>query len=273
MKYALLTGATGGLGQVIARALSGTGRWTVFAAGTNPEALEELKKLPRILPVRMDITCQDSVEAARQTVLQTAPGLDAVVNFAGLAAFSSLVEGQCVETLQKVLDVNVTGTARVNRTFFDLVLAGGGRIINCSSESGWMTPQPFSGIYAASKYAVEAYSDSLRRELMYLSIPVIKVQPGAYKTQLTQRVRDGFEAAASATGHYGKLLSNMKPLMDHELARGENPRRLVRAVLKAMEASRPRLKYRVGTGKLLFILELLPEKCVDMIYGFFYRMN
>jgi NADP-dependent 3-hydroxy acid dehydrogenase YdfG len=271
MKYALLTGATGGLGQAIAGALSGTGRWTVFAAGTNTEALAALEKLPRVIPVPMDVTSPDSVEAARQTVTQAVTGLDAVVNFAGLTAFSSLVEGDCVEILRKVLEVNVTGMARVNRAFFDLVRAGGGRIINCSSESGWMTPQPFSGIYAASKYATEAYNDSLRRELMYLDIPVIKIQPGAYKTRLTQRIRDEFDRTAASTRYYGKLLRNMKPLMDHELARGENPAGLVRAVLKAMESRRPRIRYRAGTGKLLFTLELMPAKCVDLIYGIFYK--
>lgn len=266
MKYVLFTGATGGLGLHCIKALSQRGNWTVFAAGTNKEILAQLGELPNIIPVRMDVTKQESVDETYETVKAYTASLDAVVNFAGLTYFTSLIEGDSVAAVERLLDVNVIGMARVNRTFFKMIHKGCGRIINCSSESGWMTPQPFAGPYVLSKYAVEAYNDSLRRELMFLGIPVIKIQPGSYDTHITQQVNQYFDKTVSETKYYKKLLTKMKPLMTMELNQKNDPRRLVKAVLKAMESRHPRIRYRVGTGKLLAMLELLPERGVDAVY-------
>ena len=129
-----------------------------------------------------------------------------------------------------------------------------------------MTPQPFAGPYVLSKYAVDAYNDSLRRELIYLGIPVVKIQPGSYETNITQQVYKNFDKVISTTKYYSKLLTKMKPLMVKELNQKNEPRRLVKTVIRAMEARHPKLRYRVGTGKLLAMLELLPEQGVDIVY-------
>jgi NADP-dependent 3-hydroxy acid dehydrogenase YdfG len=270
MKYVLFTGATGGLGEPCIRAFSETQRWVVFAAGTNAEKLKKLGELPNIVPLRLDVTDQKSVDEAHATVSSHTRALDAVVNFAGTACFTSLVEGDCIGSMERLLEINVMGTARVNRAFVDMVLNGHGRIVNCSSESGWMKPQPFSGVYALSKHALEAYSDSLRKELMYLHIPVIKIQPGAYKTQITKQVCGEFERAAAESKYYKDLLRNMKPLMMMELAHGEDLRPLVKTVRRAVESRRPRRRYRVGTGKLLWLMEFVPDRILDAVYMCFY---
>lgn len=272
MKTVLFTGATGGLGTLCVKALSASQRWTVFAAGTNEAALAELGELPNVIPIRMDITSQASVDAALAAVLAHTATLDAIANFAGLTAFTSLVEGESVEMIERLLNVNITGAARVNRTFFELVRRGHGRILHCSSESGWMTPQPFAGPYVLSKYALEAYNDSLRRELMFLGIPVIKIQPGSYETHITQQVNEGFDRALSQTRHYKTILAKMKPLMVMELSQKNNPDRLARTVLRALEAKRPKIAYRVGTGRMLALLELLPEKGVDVVYRLMFKL-
>jgi NAD(P)-dependent dehydrogenase (short-subunit alcohol dehydrogenase family) len=266
MKYVFFTGATGGLGEACVEALSRTGRWTIFAAGTNEVALDRLGELPNVIPVRVDITEQASVEAALEAVKARTETLDAVVNFAGLASFASLVEGDSLGAIERLLAVNLVGTARVNRTFFEMIHKGHGRIVNCSSESGWMTPTPFAGPYVLSKYAVEAYSDSLRRELMFLGISVIKIQPGSFETPVRQKVNDLFQKSLAETQYYRKLLLRLKPLMVMELGQRNDVRRLADALLKALESSRPRLQYRVGTGRLLALLELFPERWVDKIY-------
>ncbi len=266
MKYAVFTGATGGLGSLCVKELSGMGNWMVFAGGTNEAQLHRLGKLENVIPVRLDVTKQESVNAALETIKSYTNKLDAVVNFAGVTSFTSLVEGDSVESIEKLLNVNVIGTARVNRSFFDMIYKGRGRIINCSSESGWMTPQPFAGPYVLSKYAVDAYNDSLRRELIYLGIPVVKIQPGSYETNITHQVYENFDRAISKTKYYSKLLAKMKPLMAMELNQKNDPRQLVKTVIRAMESRHPKLKYRIGTGKLLAMLELLPERGVDIIY-------
>ncbi len=266
MKYAFFTGATGGLGKLCVTALSEKGNWTVFAAGTNEAILEQLGRLPNIIPVRVDVTKQESIDAAYDTVQAYTSTLDAIINFAGLTYFTSLIEGESVNAVEKLLNVNVIGMVRINRTFFEMIHKGKGRIINCSSESGWMTPQPFAGPYVLSKYAVEAYNDSLRRELLFLRIPVIKIQPGSYETHITQQIIDYFDKAVSETKYYKEILMKMKPMMTMELNQKNDPRRLVKTVIKAMESKHPRYKYRVGTGKLLAMLELLPESGVDAVY-------
>lgn len=266
MKYVFFTGATGGLGETCVEALSRTGRWIIFAAGTNEVALGRLGELPNVIPVRVDVTEQASVEAALEAVKARTETLDAVVNFAGLASFTSLVEGDSLGAIERLLAVNMVGTARVNRTFFEMIRRGHGRIVNCSSESGWMTPTPFAGPYVLSKYAVEAYSDSLRRELMFLGIPVIKIQPGSFETPVRQKVNDLFQKSLAETQYYRKLLLRLKPLMVMELGQRNDVRRLANALLKALESNRPRLQYKVGTGRLLALLELFPERWVDKIY-------
>ena len=89
----------------------------------------------------------------------------------------SMIEGNCSNTIEKMLMINVMGMVRINRTFIDMVMEGNGRVVNCSSECGYLTAQPFNGPYAITKYAVEAYTDSLRRELMFIGVPVVKIQP------------------------------------------------------------------------------------------------
>ncbi len=272
MKYVLFIGATGGLGEVCIKALSQTGRWTVFAAGTNDDKLAGYKSLANVIPLHMDITDDLSVLSAQKTVAEHTDRLDAIVNFAGRSAFASMVEGGCVQLAQRLLDVNIMGMIRVNRAFFELLLKGKGRIINCSSEAGWMTAQPFAAPYFLSKRAVEAYSDSLRRELMFLGIPVIKIQPGSFQTNMTQNTIAGFAQTLAETKYYKNVLSRLKPLMMQELKHDNDANKLAKVVLHALEAKHPRIKYRIGTGKMLAMLELLPEKGVDLLYQWLLKL-
>ena len=270
MKYVFVTGATGGLGGAVTQALSRRG-YTVFAAGTNREKLNQLGSLPNVIPVRMDLADMPSMKKARETVRTYTDKLCAVINIAGLTVFCSMVEGDCIPATEKALDINVMGMVRVNRVFFELVRAGGGRIINFSSEAGWGNSQPFAAPYFLSKRAVEAYNDSLRRELMFLGVPVIKIQPGPFKTSLMDDILNGFEKTKAETVCYGDILACMKPLMETEVNHGSDPSKLADVVVIALEARRPRLKYRVGTGKLTAMLWLLPDRAVDALYRFFLK--
>jgi NAD(P)-dependent dehydrogenase (short-subunit alcohol dehydrogenase family) len=220
----------------------------------------------------MDVTDDGSVLMAQKMVAEHTDRLDAIVNFAGRSAFASMVEGDCVNLAQRLLHVNVMGMIRVNRIFFELLFKGRDRIINCSSEAGWMTAQPFAAPYFLSKRAVESYSDSLRRELMFLGIPVIKIQPGSFQTNMTQNTLAGFSQTMAKTRYYKNVLSRLKPLMMQELKHDNDASKLARTVLRALNAKRPRIKYRVGTGKMLAMLELLPEKGVDLVYQWLLRL-
>ncbi|HHX20081.1 MAG TPA: SDR family NAD(P)-dependent oxidoreductase [Clostridiaceae bacterium] len=265
MKTVFFTGATGGLGELCVRTLSRRG-WQVFAAGTNRGKLNELEQLPHVIPLHANVRDMDSLIAAKEKVLEYTDRLDAVVNFAGISVFSSLVEGEAIPLMEKLMDINVLGTARVNALMIDLIEKGHGRIINCSSTVGWSASQPFSGAYCASKRAIEAYSDSLRRELMFIGIPVIKIQPGAYQTELLSGVDDDYLKTLKGTTHYQTVLRRLKFVMDKVLGAAGDPQDLANIVVRALEDKRPRLKYRKGTGFLMWLMSALPDRLLDWGY-------
>ena len=267
MKYVLFTGAGGGLGSACARVLGDAG-WTVLAADIHLAALDDLKEAPRVIPLAVDVTDQASIDLAVETVRQTTDKLDAIVNFAGIHAMASMVEGDIVETMNRMIGVNVMGMVRVNRAFFEL-LRPGGRIVNCSSECGYMKAQPFNGLYAATKYAVEAYTDSLRRELLSQDIKVVKIQPGSFQTGLLSDAETSFEKLLSITSHYQRVLTKMKPMMMRELKAANDPAILAKVLLRALESRSPRINYRVRNSRLMGLLELVPDSLLDAIYKVF----
>jgi len=273
MKFALMTGATGGLGQHCVRRMAGSGRWTVFAAGTNRQKLAEFSCMPNVIPIEVNITDPAAVESAHELIKNHCGQLDAVINLAGQTAFGSAVEGDPAGQAEHLLQVNVLGMIRINSVFFDLIRRPGGRVINCSSETGWMTAQPFATPYVLSKRAVEGYNDCLRRELMFLGIAVIKIQPGTFQTGLTGRICQDYQATLESTRYSKALLTRLQPLMLHELRHNPDPDRLARTVMKALETRRPKIRYRVATGWLLLMLELLPEKGVDLLYRLLFKIR
>ena len=265
VKDLLLTGAAGGLGELAAKALAARG-WRVFALDTNQRKLDALGEVPGILPIRTDITRDEDIQAAVHTVLQHTDALQAVVNFAGISGFFSLVEGESMPAFERMMQVNMLGMARINRAFIDLVERGKGRIVNCSSSAGWTTVQPFNGAYAASKRAVEAYSDGLRRELMFVGIPVIKIQPGPFRTGMVNGLDADFQRTLEGTTRFGPVLTRLRPLMDMTLGRAAPAEQLVPLILHAIQSPRPRRRYRKGTGLMQSLLELVPEFAVDSMY-------
>ncbi len=265
MKYALFTGAAGGLGGASALALIEKG-WTVFAADYDEVALSKKANIQGFVPIKVDITDMASIENAKKEVLKWTDKLDAVINFAGIHSMGSLIEGDIVKTVERMVDINVLGMVRINRVFFDMVKKGNGRIINCSSECGWMKAQPFNGPYAMTKYAVEGYTDSLRRELLFQGIKCIKIQPGSFKTQMHGQATAAFDKMIANTQYYKGTLTKMKPMMTVELKMANDPKYLVQAVVEACEAENPKTLYRVKNSKLLGSLEFMPNKLIDVIY-------
>ena len=220
----------------------------------------------------MDVVDQDSINEALEEVSKVTDHLDAIINFSGIQKMSSLIEGD-INIIKQSLDVNLLGMARVNKTFFPLIKKCNGRIINCSSECGWMTPQPFNGSYTLSKYAVEAYNDSLRRELMFLDIPVIKIQPGSFKTAMHGKTLDSFDRLINSTNMYREVLEKMKGMMLIELKMANEPQALIEAVMKAVNDPHPRQKYRVKNSPLLGVIEIMDPMTVDRLYKKFLQSD
>lgn len=258
-----ITGGAGGLGGATAKYLAARG-WQVFAADVVDEALARIGEEPNITPLRLDVTDAASVEAAAHNVAKRVDGLDGVVNFAGILAVGSLIE-ITEEALRRVLEVNVMGTFRVNKALFPLVLARQGRIVNISSETGWQSGMPFNGPYGMSKHAIEAYSDSLRRELRFLGIPVIKIQPGPFKTEMVAGIERHFARAAKESSHFGKLLRTLKGMTLAEQEKAHDPILVAEAVHTALTTRYPATAYSVKPDPGRVAINLLPDRAVDAL--------
>jgi len=258
-----ITGGAGGLGGATARYLGERG-WRVFAADCVEEALARIGKERNVTPVHVDVSDAASVERAARSLAQRVDGLDGVVNFAGILTVGSLIEIS-EEALRRVLDVNVMGTFRVNKALLPLVLARKGRIVNISSETGWQSGMPFNGPYGMSKHAIEAYSDSLRRELMFLGVPVIKIQPGPFKTEMVAGIEHHFARAAKASRHFGRLLRAVKGMTLAEEQKAHDPILIAETVHTALTARHPAGAYSVKPDPGRVAMNLLPDWIVDRL--------
>lgn len=257
----VVTGASTGIGAAIVKRLSEEG-YLVFAAVRRPDAANGLERLGAVA-VRMDVTDRESIRAARNEIereLGTEP-LVGLVNNAGIAAAGPL-EHLPLDELRQVLEVNVVGLVAVTQAFLPTLRRSRGRVINIGSTSGRVA-MPFSGPYAASKFAVEAISDSLRRELLASGIRVVLIQPGSIATPLWDKVA-GIDLNQYRDTAYAQLLPIVRERAVKSGQHGLPALRVAAAVLTALSASRPSTRILVVRRPLATrLLCVLPDRWVD----------
>jgi NAD(P)-dependent dehydrogenase (short-subunit alcohol dehydrogenase family) len=253
-----ITGASSGLGAATATVFAEHG-WQVFAADIAAPGAAS-----RGIPITVDVTDSESCAAAAREVAAHTDGLSAVINFAGVLDLGPLMEVS-EERLRRILDVNVLGTHRVNRAMFDLVRAGGGRIVNISSEAGRFRAGLTSGPYSMSKHAVEAYSDALRQELMFVGIPVIVIEPGAFRTAMSESITDRLAGSTPPGSPFESLAAFTAKNGAREEKNARDPNILATAVYGAVTSRRPKPRYLVNGSMQLKIMELLPRRAVDRL--------
>jgi NAD(P)-dependent dehydrogenase (short-subunit alcohol dehydrogenase family) len=253
-----ITGAATGLGAVTAEEFADHG-WEVFAGGhVRPGAASHG------IPITLDVTDSESCAAAARHVAAHTDGLGAVINFAGLLDLGPLMEVS-EERLQRIFDVNVIGTHRVNRAMFDLVRAGGGRIVNISSESGRFRAGITTGPYAMSKHALEAYSDALRQELLFVGIPVIVIEPGGFRTAMSQHIPERLSASVPPASPFEPIVAFTRRTSAREEKHARDPTILARTVYHAVTSRRPKPRYLVKGGMQSRIMDLLPRTVADRL--------
>ena len=205
MSKTLITGASSGFGRDTAETLFRAGH-TVYASmrnaqGKNREAAEAVRKLG-IKTVELDVSDDASVEAGVKKVLAEAGTIDVLVNNAGIASVG-VTEAFTAEQAKVIFDTNVIGLLRVTRAVLpSMRQRRDGLVINIGSILGRVT-FPFLGIYGASKFAVEALTDSLRYEVSQLGVEVVEVQPSGYPTNLFASVQT--PACIDVTKSYGEV--------------------------------------------------------------------
>jgi len=268
----VVTGASSGIGRVVVRRLAGAG-WRVFAGVRREEDAAALAREGRgaIEPVRLDVTCDEQVAAARDRVGAAvgAQGLGALVNNAGIVAGVGPLERLPLEAVQRQFDVNVLGQVRVTQAFLPLLRRGGGRIVLMGSASGRVA-LPFVGPYAMSKHALEAMADTLRRELAPWGLPVVLVGPGVVRTAIwgkSEQVSDWpADEGDEVARRYRERQARGWEQARVEIVNGADPDAVARVVARALSARRPRPRYRVGPHSGLSALVAgLPKRWLDAL--------
>src|SRR6266540_4272460 len=242
-KTILITGTSSGFGRDTAETLHHAGH-TVYASmrgmqGKNREAAEALRKLG-VKTVELDVSDETSVEAGVKTVLAEAGKIDVLVNNAGIAS-AGVTEAFTTEQAKAIFDTNVVGLLRVTRAVLpSMRQQHEGLIINIGSILGRVT-FPFVGIYGASKFAVEALTDSLRYEVSQLGVEVVEVQPSAYPTNFLTGIQTPADTGVTKyTGEVGQIPDAMFESFSSRFA-GEdapNPHDVAEAVARLVGQSK-----------------------------------
>lgn len=180
-KAVLITGASSGIGRNTAERLAKAG-YFVYAGARKDTDIAELNTIDNIMAIRLDVTNQDQIDAAVKQVKDRGKGLWGVVNNAGINIVAPMIEAE-ESDLKFLFDVNVYGVYRVTKAFAPLIIESKGRIVNISSISGTLSGYGY-GMYSMSKHAVEAYTDSLSREMEDLGVFVSAIEPGNYRSEI-----------------------------------------------------------------------------------------
>ena len=240
-KAVLVTGASSGIGLKIAEKLSGSGFY-VYATARKEADLARLDAMDNVSSVRLDVTAQEEINAAVNFVEAQGRGLYGVINNAGVSAFSPLLTGP-ESDMDFVFDVNVYGPYRVNRAFMPMLDESDGRTSTIGSISGFTGT---SGIYSMSKFAVEAYTDSLARETAGTGVHVSVVEPGGFKSRIGAN-RAARALAAADKGEIelsDKERARYEQMLEQESTR-KDPDEVADAVYALLTADKPKRRYMV----------------------------
>jgi NAD(P)-dependent dehydrogenase (short-subunit alcohol dehydrogenase family) len=253
-KTILITGASSGFGRDTAETLHRAGH-TVYASmrgvqGKNRDAAVALRKLG-VKTVELDVSDDASVEAGVKTVLAEAGKIDVLVNNAGIGS-TGVTEAFTTEQAKAIFDTNVIGLLRVTRAVLpSMRQQHEGLIINIGSIFGRVT-FPFLGIYGASKFAVEALTDSLRYEVSQLGIEVVELQPSTYPTNFLASIQTPEDSEVTKSyGAVGRIPDAMfKSLAStFEGKDAPNPHDVAEAIAKLVSQSKGSRAARTVVGE------------------------
>jgi len=255
-KVAIVTGASSGIGRSIARHLAATG-YRVFGTAREPARLESL---PGVEVLPLDVQRADSVRACVERVLDTTGHVDVLVNNAGYAVLGG-VEETSVEQARSLFETNFFGLMRMTSAVLPAMRSRrSGAVVNVSSVAGFLSP-PFMGVYAASKHAVEAYSEALRHEVGPLGIRVLLVEPGFTRTHLDRNSQLADGPLADYEGPRRSALS----VINARLAGGADPEAVGRIIAASLRARSPALRIPVGreASRLRLLRWLAPARSFE----------
>jgi NAD(P)-dependent dehydrogenase (short-subunit alcohol dehydrogenase family) len=267
----VVTGASTGIGRATALLLDKKG-YRVFAGVRKQADAKSLAEegSDRLTPITIDVTKDRSIKAAKDKVQRAAgkDGLVGLVNNAGIGR-GGPIEVMPIEDFRVNLEVNVVGQVAVTQAFLPMVRKGNGTVVFIASIGGRIA-SPFLSPYAASKFAIEAVGESLRRELKPWDIDVVVIEPGSIATEIWDKAAETADdrigqMSPSARRLYGKQMARYGEVIQETASRGIPPSKVAKVIHKAIRSDRPKHRYLVGTdAKVAARLNgVLPDRTFD----------
>ena len=253
---ALVTGASSGIGEATAQRLAMAG-YKVY--GTSRHSVQSGQRSFAMLP--LDVTSDESVEAAVTELIRLEGRIDLLVNNAGFGVAPAGAEESSIDQAKAIFETNFFGLIRMTRAVVPhMRRQANGRIINIGSVLGFL-PMPYGALYAATKHAVEGYSESLDHELRTRGVRVSVIEPAYTKTQFGAN----FLAPDSKLDEYREVRALLDKVLKEVMATADEPTVVADVVLRAAIADRPRLRYTAGglANRLRLLRRFAPAGLVD----------
>jgi NAD(P)-dependent dehydrogenase (short-subunit alcohol dehydrogenase family) len=248
-----ITGASRGLGALIARAALDDGN-AVVAAGRNVEAIvERLGESPALLPVALDVTSEAQAKAAVEAAVAKFGRIDVLINNAGFGLLAAVEESSDAD-VRRMYDTNVFGLLNVTRAVLPVMRKQrGGHVMNMSSIGGYRAAAGF-GVYSSTKFAVEGITEALHAELKPLGIHATVVEPGYFRTDFLdassllvgKEIIDDYDATSGNVRRFAAGMNHSQP---------GDPEKLATALVTLADAQTPPLRLALGTDTLKAIAE------------------
>lgn len=269
-ELAVVTGASTGIGAATARELARLGFHVL--AGVRRDRDADAIRGPGIEPVIIDITVPDHIEALVDRVHGDPHGraVRALVNNAAIQA-NVPIEAFAIDEWRNMFEVNLFGQIAVTQALLPALIRSSGRVVNISSVGGKVAMATY-GPYAGTKFALEAVSDSLRRELAPSGVQVVVVEPGAVRTEMLGRAIATADELVSAmtpeqSRRYGPLVHAANAQAVSSTKSGQPAEAAAKVIARAVMARRPRTRYTVGRDAALItrMVRLLPDQALDRV--------
>jgi NAD(P)-dependent dehydrogenase (short-subunit alcohol dehydrogenase family) len=241
-KVVLITGASSGIGLVTARYLAQQG-YCVFGTSRGTSGHPAQTQVDGFTLLPLDVRSAESIENCIRAIMARAGRIDVLINNAGVIGPGAAIEELSLEQVRALFETNFFGVVQMTNAVLPLLRQqGGGRIINLSSAAGLLTTPPFFAMYAASKHALEGYTEGLRYEVQSFRIHVSLVEPGYFATNIAQTI----EAPEHALDIYAPRRQQAITLDRLGICAGRDPIIVAQTIAHILHSRSPRLRYVVG---------------------------
>mgnify|MGYP003679451405 CR=1 FL=1 len=264
-RVALVTGASSGIGASTVERLLADG-WIVYGAARRLEKMEALKEKGAEI-LKLDVTVDESIVDAVETIMGSEGRIDALINNAGFGLYGA-VEDTDLADARDQFEVNLFGLARLTQLVLPHMRSRkSGTIVNLSSMGGKVYT-PLGAWYHASKYALEGWSDALRIEVAPFGIHVVIVEPGAIETEFADVMADPM-MERSGSSVYSGMAKKMKQatLNTFESGKASSPDVIAKVIEEALNRKHPKTRYVAGymARPVMFLRRMLSDRMFDWI--------